>query len=270
MPMLARYEASGATGKPNAARVWSSSAMASSCEGSFGFSTKSTTRPVESRPRTPKAQDCEGRGFLAGDGLDGDRQVGAALAVGTHEPRDVHQVELIAREDEDLRRIEFEQPEEGLAHGVGRPLIPVAPFERLLGRQDVDETVAEGAEAVGLRDVAVQAGAVELGDDEDAVDPRVQAIADRDVDQPELPSHRHGRLRAVGGERPEAGPLPPSENGCDDFLHDPPPRRRGVSYPRKLMGIGGGFGRMAAWPPSAPSTGPGSAASPTRRRWRCS
>ena len=55
----------------------------------------------------------------------------------------------------------------------------------------------EDVEAVGLRDVAVQALAVELGEDEDPVDAGVQAVADRDVDQPELAADRHRRLGPV-------------------------------------------------------------------------
>jgi hypothetical protein len=186
---------------------------------------------VDDPPGGVEAQDAEPRGLLAGDQLDGDRQVGLELPVGAHELRDVHQVELVAREDQDLVGVLLEQPGEGLAHGVGRPLEPVAIVQRLLGGQNVDVAVAEGAEAVGLVDVAVEAGAVELGDDEDPVDPRVQAVADRDVDEAELPAHRHGRLRAVAGERPETGPLPSTENGCDDFFHVPSPLERRYLIP---------------------------------------
>ena len=77
------------------------------------------------------------------DRLDRDRQVGAALAVGLDELGDVHQVELVAREDQDLGRIGLEQPRQVLAHGVGGALVPVAvALRRLLGGQDVDEAVA--------------------------------------------------------------------------------------------------------------------------------
>ena len=125
------------------------------------------------------------------------------------ERRDVHQVELVAGEDQDLGAASARAAGRGLAHGVGRALVPVAVVDRLLGGQDVDEAAAEGVEAVGLGDVAVQARAVELGDDEDAVDAGVQAVADRDVDEPELAAHRHRRLGAVLVSGQRRLPWPP-------------------------------------------------------------
>ena len=85
---------------------------------------------------------------------------------------------------------------EVLAHGVGRTLVPVAVVHRLLGREDVHEAAREHVEPVGLRDVPVQALAVELGEDVDAVDAGVQAVADRHVDQAEAAAHRHRGLGA--------------------------------------------------------------------------
>jgi hypothetical protein len=42
--------------------------------------------------------------------------------------------------------------------------------------------------------VAVEGGGVELGEDEDALDTRMQAVADRNIDQAVLAADRHGRL----------------------------------------------------------------------------
>src|SRR6185295_7133506 len=98
------------------------------------------------------------------------------------------------------------------------------------GRQDVDEAAGVGVEAVGLGDVAVEARAVELGDDEDTVDAGLEAVADRDVDEPELAAHRHRRLRPVARQRPEPRPLTPTENGCDDLFHAASPREAALSY----------------------------------------
>ena len=83
---------------------------------------------------------------------------------------------------------------------------------RLLGRENLDEPRAEQVHPVGLRDVPVQRGGVELREDENPTNVRVQAVADRDVDQPVFAANRNRRLRSVLGER---------ERACEPW---PPPR----------------------------------------------
>src|SRR4030066_142650 len=61
---------------------------------------------------------------------------------------------------------------------VAPALVPVPILQALLGGEDVDEPVGENVEAVGLGDVTLQAGRVELGQHEDAVDAGVQAVGD--------------------------------------------------------------------------------------------
>src|SRR6185369_1349435 len=114
-------------------------------------------------------------------------------------------------------------PRDALAYGVRRPLVPGLALLGQLGGEDVDEAVAERAEAVGLGDVAVQARAVELRDDEDPVDAGVQAVADRDVFLAELAAHRDRGFGTVACQGPQSGPLPATENRCDHFFHRPPP-----------------------------------------------
>src|SRR6185436_15479453 len=107
---------------------------------------------------------------------------------------------------------------ERLTDRVGRPLEPLAPVEGLLGREDVDETLRERGEPVGLVDVAMQAGAVELREDVDSIDARVEAVADRNVDQPELAAHGNRRFRPIARERPEASALAATQNGRNDSV----------------------------------------------------
>jgi hypothetical protein len=57
--------------------------------------------------------------------------------------------------------------------------------------------------------VPVQRRRIELRQHEDPADVGVQAVADRDVDQPVLAGDRHGRLRAELRQRKEAVPCPP-------------------------------------------------------------
>ena len=129
-----------------------------------------------------------------------------------HEVAEVHQVQLVAGQDEHLARIRFEDPVQVLAHGVGSALVPVAGPDPLLGREDVDVSLAEVVEPVGLRDVTMEARAQELRHHVDALDAGVQTVADRDVDQPELTADRNGRLGSVLRQRPEAQPLTATEN----------------------------------------------------------
>ena len=94
-----------------------------------------------------------------------------------------------------------EQVAQVLAHGVGGALVPVVPVvglvDRLLGGQDLDEAAAEVVEAVRAADVAVQAHRLELREHVDLVDAAVDAVRERNVDQPILAGQRHGRLRAI-------------------------------------------------------------------------
>ncbi len=66
----------------------------------------------------------------------------------------------------------------------------------LLGSQDLHKPGMEIIEVVGLVDVTVQGMGIELGQDIDAVDTGIDAVADGDVDQPVFSSDGHGRFRA--------------------------------------------------------------------------
>jgi len=91
-----------------------------------------------------------------------------------------------------------------LAHGVRRALEPMRVVRRLLGRQNLDETLGEEIHAIRLRNVPVEGRRIELRQDEDPADIGVQAIADGDVDQAILPSDRNGGLRPVLSQREQA------------------------------------------------------------------
>ena len=92
-----------------------------------------------------------------------------------------------------------------LAHGVGRPLVPVGILDGLLGGEDLQEAVGKAVETVGLRDVAVQGSGVELGQDHDFLDVPVQAVGDGNVDEAELAADRNGGLGPELGQRIEPG-----------------------------------------------------------------
>jgi hypothetical protein len=57
-------------------------------------------------------------------------------------------------------------------------------------------------EVVRLRDMPVEGNGIELSEDRDMMDPRIEAVAQGDVDQPVLAADWHGRLGAELGEGP--------------------------------------------------------------------
>ncbi len=103
---------------------------------------------------------------------------------------EVHPVELVAGKDQHVFDSRLQDVAQVLAHGVGRALIPVVLVvglvHRLLGGEDFDEAAAEIVEAIRAADVAVQARRLELREHVDLVDLAVDAVRDRNVDEPIL------------------------------------------------------------------------------------
>ena len=127
----------------------------------------------------------------------------------------IHAVKLIAGQDEDVRARVLLDLADVLADGVSRSLVPVRSFDRLLCRQDFDKPVVEHVELVGVRDVPVQADGHELSQHVDAVDPAIEAVADRDVDQSILAGDRDGRLGPELREGEQTGPLAAAEDQAE-------------------------------------------------------
>ena len=103
-----------------------------------------------------------------------------------------------------------------------------------LGGEDVHVAGGEAVEPVRPGDVTMQALAVELREHVDPVDAGVQAVRDRDVDQPELAGDRDGRFGPVPSERPEAGSLPATENRSDHVAHEFPIGWLSSPYPGRV------------------------------------
>ena len=123
---------------------------------------------------------------------------------------------MVAGEDEERVDLPIVNVRHHLAHGVGCALKPIGAVGRLLGGEDFDEAVGELREAVGARDVAVEAGRVVLRQHEDAQDVGVDAVRDRDVHEPVLAAQRHGRLRARQSQRRKARARAAAQNNRKD------------------------------------------------------
>ena len=125
--------------------------------GSFGFSTKRVMRRSASICMMPSD------GSLApahGNRRDGD--VRAGFDVLGDDVAEIHAIQLIAAQDQQVIEIVIEEMNQVFAHGVGGALIPGGVGKGLFGREDFDEAAGEMIELVGLRNVPMQRRGVEL------------------------------------------------------------------------------------------------------------
>ena len=150
---------------------------------------------------------------------DRDGDVGAVAAMGGHERRVVHLVDVVAGEDQDDVGLVVLDHVDVAQDRVGRPAIPLGDLAALdvrleeLDAAPVPVEVPRPAET----DVVVQRAGVVLGQDDDVVDVRVDAVREREIDDPVLAAERHGRLGTLLGEDREALALAARE----DHRHRP-------------------------------------------------
>ena len=139
-----------------------------------------------------------------------------------HEGAVIHAVELIAGEDQHLVHIPALKQLLVLPHRIGGALKPAWAGGRLLSGKHFHEATAEAAgEVVGEAEVAVERLTVELGEHVDLLDPRVDAVAHRDVDQPVFSTQGHGRFGPGGGEGLQAGTGTAAQDDGQYTLHAP-------------------------------------------------
>ena len=101
---------------------------------------RDATGPVEQ-------EDAHLRGRLRVARLRGDRHLGVLLDVIGDQVAQVHPVQVIAGEDEDVVGLHRVEMPPGLADGVGRALEPRRAVGGLLGGEDVDEPLARSGPA---------------------------------------------------------------------------------------------------------------------------
>ena len=174
---------------------------------SADFSTKSSTRPSSATLRTPSSRD-----WSFGTGKQAivksawfSRWRGDHLGV-------VHLVDVVASEDQGIARGGLLDRVDVLVDRVGGPLIPLVA-EALLRRDHLDVFVEFAAQELPtLVDVPVQADGLVLGQDQDLAKVGVQAIREREVDDPVDPAEGDRRLGPVTRQGFEARPPPPGED----------------------------------------------------------
>src|SRR5207253_9783694 len=127
--------------------------------------------------------------------------VGALILVRVDELIVVHPVEMIAREDEVMLRLVLREVPRRLTNGVRGSLKPVRVVRCLLSGEDLDKALREAVEPIRQRNVTIERRGIELRQDVDAPDVRVQAITDRNVDETVLAADRHRGLGSRRGQR---------------------------------------------------------------------
>jgi len=223
--------------------------------GSVGDAAANRSQPLAARfllevadlSRSIESKDPHRARIVDAHGPRHERDIGVAVDVLVDEGRVVHSIQMVASENQVVLRVNPDQVTRGLTDGIGRSLEPVRVVRGLFSREHLDEAPAEQVKPVRLPDVAVERRRVELREHEDAAEVGVQAVADRDVNQPVLAPERHGRFRAKvrEGEQPFAW-LPPRTTASTSRMR--------VSVPHDQPGAGTDARAGAACHEDAPAT----------------
>src|SRR5262249_1214510 len=104
-----------------------------------------------------------------------------------------------------------------LPHRVGGPLVPGRVAEGLLGGKNFDEAARKMIEFIRLRNVPMQRSRIELCEQIDAAQVRVDAVGDRNINEAIFPRQRDRWFGPLLCERKESGPLPSSHNDRKDI-----------------------------------------------------
>jgi hypothetical protein len=108
---------------------------------------------------------------------------------------------MVAGQHHDVLRAVGGQDVLVLIHRIGGAAVPALLVHALLRRQQIDELVHLAFhECPAALQVPQQAVALVLRDDADAADARVDAVAEREIDDAELAPEVHGRLGAAVGQ----------------------------------------------------------------------
>jgi hypothetical protein len=111
--------------------------------------------------------------------------------------RIIHAVKLVACENQLVIIVASCEPVQMLAYRVGRALEPVRICDRLFGCEDFDVSFSEWIEAEAVRDVTIQGGGIKLRQDHNLPQPGIEAIADRDINEPILAAKGNSGFRTI-------------------------------------------------------------------------
>ena len=147
----------------------------------------------------------------------GHRDLGALLLVELDHARDVHPVDVVGPEDRHQVRIRLLDEIGVLVDGVRGAAVPGLARRAHLGRHRDDELLLEQpTELPAVREVLQQRLALELREDVDGVDARVDEVAEDEVDDAVLAPERYRRLGALLGQRKQARAFAAGQDDAED------------------------------------------------------
>ena len=146
-------------------------------------------------------QHAEAAGFFRGDLEHRQRRAGAAILVEAQHLRVVHLVDVIAGQHDQVLRVLAENRVQVLIDGIGGALVPLLadPFLRTQNLDELAELV--GDHAPPHPEMAAERERLVLERDEDPAQAGVDAVAQREIDDPVRTTEIHRRLGAFLGQR---------------------------------------------------------------------
>ena len=178
--------------------------------------------PLDDPVGVVEGEDAHPRRIRQRDAPDRDRHVGPVAAMRGHERLVVHLVDVVAGEDDDRvgRGVVLEDVHVAQDR-VGRAAVPLG--DAAAGDVRLEEldaaVVAVQVPRPPEPDVVVERARVVLGQHDDVVDVRVDAVRQREVDDPVLATERDRRLGAFLGQDGQALALAAGQDHGHRPLH---------------------------------------------------
>ena len=90
-------------------------------------------------------------------------------------------------------------------NSVRGSLIPIQTHFGLLGRQNINKTATKWIEVISRLNVSMKRSSIELGQNENPIDVRIDAVADGDIDETIFASEGNSGFAAFLGEGMKSG-----------------------------------------------------------------
>ncbi len=164
-------------------------------------------------------ENAEAGSLLHRDFQHRDGAVGVVfLMLGDH-LRIVHFIDVVAGQDQHVIGIVPLDKGNVLINGVGRALVPVGAPAALVGGQHMHAAV-HGIQVPGLAgsDVFIEHHGLVLGEDPHRLNPGIDAVGKRKVDDPVFAAVGHRRLCQILGQNAQTAALPARQQHCHTFL----------------------------------------------------
>ena len=142
--------------------------------------------------------DAEAGGLRQGHVAHGDGAVRSHLLVIAEHGVVVHLVDVVAGEDQHVLGTITVDEGDVLADGVRRALVPLGLFAPCVGRKHLYAAVgAVQTPGLAVADVLVQLQGLVLGEDAYGGDTGIDAVGQREVNDPVFPAKGYGRLSRI-------------------------------------------------------------------------